>query len=129
MIKICKQYAVQRLIAAVSQVIVTLVPGPDEILRFHTDEYPIPVETVGALPVLKKAKFTGFGHLPSPPEWLNKAVQYLSMTDEGLSHQAPWIKTEFVDKLIFCKEFTTEILPDVAVMTSKSFRGLIFSVY
>ena len=119
----------QRLIAAISAVIVCLVPSPDELLRYHDEQFPVPIETVKALPVLKKAKFVGYGHLPSPPLWLNKAVLYLSMTDEGLNCQDKWNKEEFVDKLTYFKEFTSEILPDVAVMENRSFRGLVFSVY
>lgn len=64
-----------------------------------------------------------------PPDWLNKAVLYMSMTNEGLGMQRRWIKPEFVDKLVFCQEFNTEILPDASLMANRSFRGMMFSVY
>lgn len=81
------------------------------------------------LPLLKKAKFTGFGHLPKPPEWLTQAITYMSMTDDGLALQEPWIKEEFVDKMVYCKEFNTKVVPDIDVTTNENFRGLLFSVY
>lgn len=63
MVNICRQSTQQRIVAAISMVIVCLVPSPDDLLRFHDDEYPVPIEKINALPVLKKAKFAGFGHL------------------------------------------------------------------
>ena len=35
MIRICRQYSVQRLVAAVAAVIVCMVPSPDELLVRH----------------------------------------------------------------------------------------------
>ena len=64
LIKICRKSNEQRVVAALSKVIVCMVPSPDELLRFHNDDYPVPVEQLKALAVLKKAKFVGFGHLP-----------------------------------------------------------------
>jgi hypothetical protein len=64
MIKICRKSNEQRVVAALSKVIVCMVPSPDDLLRFHNDDYPVPVEQLKALAVLKKAKFVGFGHLP-----------------------------------------------------------------
>jgi hypothetical protein len=51
------------------------------------------------------------------------------MTNEGLGMQQRWIKPEFVDKLVFCQEFNTEVLPDASLMANRSFRGMMFSVY
>ena len=53
----------------------------------------------------------------------------MSMTNEGLGMQPRWVKGEFVDRFIYCQEFTTEILPDAPVMENRSFRGMMFSVY
>lgn len=58
-----------------------------------------------------------------------RSVLYLSMTDDGLAMQPTWVKSEFAEKIAYCKEFTTEIVPDAAVMEGRSFRGLLFSVY
>ena len=129
MIDICKVSKSQRIVAAVIQSVVCLVPSPEKRLRWHEEEYTIPVEKFGALNVLKKAKFTGFGHLPSPPQWLTTAITIMSMTDDGLALQEPWIKEEFVDRMVYCKEFNTRIVPDVDVTTNENFRGLLFSVY
>ena len=129
LVEIVKKSQSQRVVAAVIQSIVCLVPSPDNILRWHEEEYPVPIEKVGGLAVLKKAKFVGFGHLPQSPEWLTKGITYLSMTDDGLALQEPWIKQEFVDKLVYCKEFNTKIVPDIDVTTNENFRGLLFSVY
>ena len=129
LIRIVKNSQSQRVVAGVIQSIVCLVPSPDNILRWHEEEYPIPIERAGGLAVLKKSKFVGFGHLPQAPEWLAKALTYLSMTDDGLALQEPWIKVEFVDKMVYCKEFNTKIIPDVDVTTNDNFRGLLFSVY
>ena len=84
MVKIMKQTKIKRVVAAVSMMIVCCVPGPEQMLQWHHQEYSIPVEKVDALPVLKKAKFEGFGHLPQPPDWLTRALILLSLTDEGM---------------------------------------------
>ncbi len=52
---------------------------------------------------------------------------YFSIT--ALQNEPRWIKTEFTEKLDFCKEFSTEILPDTTTLESKEFRGLLFSIY
>lgn len=127
--KVVKTSQSQRVVAAVIQAIVCLVPSPDNILRWHEEEYPIPIEKVDGLSCLKKAKFVGFGHLPQAPDWLTKGITYLSMTDDGLALQEPWIKKEFVDKMVYCKEFNTKIVPDIDVTSDENFRGLLFSVY
>ena len=51
------------------------------------------------------------------------------MTDDGLAMQPTWVKHEFVEKIAYCKEFITDIVPDAPVMAGRSFRGLLFSVY
>ena len=129
MIKICKVSKNQRVVAAVIQSVACLVPSPENILRWHEEEFTIPVEKFGAAAVLRKAKFTGFGHLNTPPDWLTKAITYMTMTDDGLRIQEPWIKEEFVDRMVYCKEFNTAIIPDIDVTTNENFRGLLFSVY
>jgi hypothetical protein len=128
-VDICKKSSVQRVVAAISQVLVCCVPCPTDLQRWHDDEFTVPAEKFAVLPVLKKAKFSGFGHLPDPPPWLHKAVVTLSMSDEALKIQEPWKKLEFIERLVYCKEFNTDILPDVDTMTNRNFQGLLFSVY
>jgi len=128
-VDICKKSSVQRVVAAISQVLVCCVPCPLDIVRWHDDEYTIPAEKFAVLGVLKKAKFSGFGHLPDPPAWLQKGVVTLSMSDAALKIQEPWKKVEFIDRLVYCKEFNTDILPDTDTMKNRNFHGLLFSVY
>ena len=56
-------------------------------------------------------------------------ITIMAMTDDGLALQDPWIKEEFVDRMVYCKEFNTRIVPDVDVTSNENFRGLLFSVY
>lgn len=129
LVRICRKSSVARVVAAISAVIVAMVPSPDELFRYHDEEYGVPVEKAQALSVLKKARIVGFGHLVSPPEWLEKAVAILCMTDEALKRQPVWLKKEFEDKRITYEEFSSEIYPDTDVMASIDFNGLIFSIY
>jgi hypothetical protein len=47
----------------------------------------------------------------------------------ALAKEPPWVKTEFTEKLDFCKEFYSDILPDATVLDTREFRGLLFSIY
>jgi hypothetical protein len=129
LVDISKKSGTQRVVAAISQILVCCVPCPTDLVRWHDDEFTVPAEKFGVLPVLKKAKFVGFGHLPEPPDWLQTAVVTLQMSDANLRIMPVWEKAEFIERLRFCKEFTTEILPDVDTMSNASFKGLLFSVY
>jgi hypothetical protein len=60
-----------------------MTPSPDAIVRFHSDLYTPPIERVGALPILRKCKFNGFGEFPVLPDWLVKTMAYLEMKDDG----------------------------------------------
>ena len=126
---VAKTSAIQRVVAATSQVITCCIPCPLDLYRWHEEEFTVPAEKYEALNVLKKAKFTGFGHLPESPAWLHKAVVVMSMSDNNLQQQEPWVKTEFIDRMAFVKEFNTEINPDLDTMENRSFHGLLFSVY
>ena len=126
---VAKTSAIQRVVAAISQVITCCIPCPLDLYRWHEEEFTVPAEKYEALNVLKKAKFTGFGHLPESPAWLHKAVVVMSMSDNNLQQQEPWVKTEFIDRMAFVKEFNTEINPDLDTMENRSFHGLLFSVY
>ncbi len=128
-VEICKKSSVQRVVSAVSQILICNVPCPKDLLRWHEEEFTVPAEKHQVLFVLKKAKFTGFGHLPDPPEWLQKGVVTLSMSDAALKTQDAWIKEEFIDRMAYCKEFNTEIKADVDTMKNRNFHGLLFSVY
>ena len=57
------------------------------------------------------------------------AVKYMTMSDDNLRGQDPWLKQEFIERLAYCKEFNSEITPDASTMESGPFRGLLFSVY
>ncbi len=46
-----------------------------------------------------------------------------------LVNEKRWIKSEYVDKLEFCQEFSTAVQPDASVSDVRDFRGLIFSIY
>jgi hypothetical protein len=128
-VAICKSSTIQRVISAVIQVVTCCIPCPTDLIRWHDEEFTVPAEKFGALPVLKKAKFAGFGHLPEPPSWLHKAVVTMTMSNENLRIQEPWIKEEFIDRMAYVKEFNTEIFPDLDTMQNRSFHGLLFSVY
>lgn len=128
-VKILQNSNEQRIIAAVSMIVATMVPSPDELYRFHEEEFIAPVEKVNALSVLKKARIFGFSHLSSPPAWLDMAVKILNMADPALKRQEPWIKEEYCTNQICFEEFCTPVFPDVSVMEDVTYRGLLFSLY
>lgn len=75
--------------------------------------------------------FISFGDciFPSSPDWLGRCLVYLSMTDEALAREDPWIKQEYMENLVFRKEFYTNVLPDAPVVENLDFRGMLFSIY
>eukprot|EP01034_Spumella_vulgaris_P024855 gene24855-31244_t len=81
MVRLGKVLSDPLLLRALSKVIVAMVPSPDDLLRLHKDGSKYPVEKLNALPVLKKAKFKGFAHMPIAPEWLEKSLSILTMND------------------------------------------------
>lgn len=129
MARIARRVSTPRVLAAVAMVLVAMVPSPDDILRLHDECSIIPVERAKVLPVLKKIRVVGFGHLPSPPEWLEKAVVYMNMTDEALKLQSPWYKDEFVSNMVFYEEFTTDLVPEATLLEDRDLRGFLFSLY
>jgi hypothetical protein len=98
-----------RLLRALVTVVVAMVPPPEELLRLHKDDAKALVEKIQAVIVLKKgaemsrfhvfqhwhlilrfhvyvcvAKFGAYEDIQSVPEWLERAIQYLSLTDSAL---------------------------------------------
>jgi hypothetical protein len=65
------------------------------------------------------------------PSILSHVVFVFNMSSctADLRNQPVWIKSEFVEKLEFCAEFHTEIVPDSTVNDVRDFRGLLFSIY
>lgn len=90
-IRLCKECHDPLLLRALCKIIVSMVPDPDDLVvreqaeilrtlsvhlintmtllycfsqRVHEDDNKYPVEKFNALPVLKKAKFKGYAHLP-----------------------------------------------------------------
>ena len=68
----------------------------------------------------------------SVPEWLEKAIQYLSMTDAALLQLSEvdkkWQKSEYIGKAEFMKELFVDILPDDAVLEDTNFKRFVFSI-
>jgi len=130
---LCRQLHEPRILQGLAKIVVAMTPPPEELLRLHKDDSKAPVERLDALTVLKKAKFGGYSDMQTVPEWLEKAILYLSMTDTSLralsEQEQRWLKVEFVAKSEFCKELVVEVHPDATVQDNKDFRGLIFSIY
>jgi hypothetical protein len=127
--KLCSKNVGKRLLAAVSTVLVTLIPSPEELRRNHIDCSAVPVEDCNILPILKRVQLYGFGHLTVPPEWLTKAIGIMSMDDEALGYQEKWVKKEYVEKLSFFEEMETSVTPEVDFNSFPAAKGLIFSLY
>ena len=127
--KLCSRNVGKRLLSAVSTVLVTMVPSPEELRRHHIDSNAVPVEQCNVLPILKRVQLYGFGHLSKPPEWLSKAIGILSMDDEALGYEEKWMKKEYVEKLTFFQELETMVLPEVDFNSFPAAKGLIFSLY
>ncbi len=105
-----------------------LVPSPDDLLRYHNEEYVCEVERYNALPALKKCRLSGFGG-GEIPEYLERSIRYLTLSDEGLAREKPWVKSEYVVDLYYMQEFSTEIKPDSSVLTNSDLKGLIFTLF
>lgn len=127
--KLCAKNVEKRLLAAVSTILVTLIPSPEELRRNHMDCSSVPVEEVHVLQVLKRVQLYAFGHLPVPPEWLKKGIGVLSMDDEALGYEEKWDKKEYAEKLSFFQELETEVTPEVDFNSFPAAKGLIFSLY
>jgi hypothetical protein len=52
---------------------------------------------------------------------------FLALLD--LRQQPLWVKSEFVDKLTFAKEFLLDIEPDADVLNDVNCRGLVMSTF
>ena len=124
-----KKHNNPRIMAGLAQIVCTIVPSPDDLLRYHLEEYICEADRLQVLPLLKKCRLNGFGHLPEIPDWLERSIKYMSLADEGLALEAPWTKKEYVDMKFSFQEFVTEVHPDSDVMNDLDLRGLIFSLY
>eukprot|EP01038_Epipyxis_sp_PR26KG_P008174 gene8174-11059_t len=129
MVRLCRVISEPIVLRGISRIISTMIPSAIEILRLHEDDTKHISEKCQALLALKKAKITGFSHLTKAPDWLERSISILSMSDYELKNDPDWIKTEFVDKTEFCQEFFTQVLPDTTLLASNDFRGLLFSIY
>lgn len=127
--RLCAKNVGRRLLSAVSTVLVTMIPSPEELRRNHINCSAVPVEDCNILPILKRVQLYGFGHLAVPPEWLAKAIGVMSMDDEALGHQDKWVKSEYVEKLTFFEELETGVTPEVDFNSFPAAKGLIFSLY
>jgi len=83
LVKVAKAYSDQRLLAAVSTMIIVVMPSPEELKKYRDDEFVHPVDQVELLPVLKKIRLNGYGHLAVVPEWMDTAISLLTLTDDG----------------------------------------------
>lgn len=105
-----------------------LVPSPDDLLRYHNEEYVCEVDKFNVLPALKKCRLTGYG-TTAIPEYLERSIRYLSLSDEGLAREKPWVKTEYVIDLYYMQEFVTDIKPDSSILSNSDLKGLIFTLF
>jgi hypothetical protein len=126
---LCRKNVGKRLLGAVSTILVTMIPSPEELRRNHIDCSAVPVEVCHVLPILKRVQLYAFGHLAVPPEWLKKGIGILSMEDEALAHEEKWVKKEYAEKLSFFQEMETEVTPEVDFNSFPAAKGLIFSLY
>jgi len=129
MIRLCKVTSHPMILRSLGKVISTMVPHPEDILRFHKDSNKHIIEKLNTLPVLKKVELVGFSDVASAPEWLELSINLLSMNDIDLALTPAIPKQEFIDKFDYCKEFSIEMKPDTTVYETKDFRGLLFSIY
>ena len=130
LVRIGKMNSDQRLLAAIGPIMITLMPSPEELKKFHDDEYVHHIERVPMQPVLKKVRLHGFGHLADSPAWLDLGISIFDMTDEDLARHPHWNKEEYVDKVICYQEFHTAIFPDTGLNNfNPDTQGLLFSVY
>jgi hypothetical protein len=83
LVTVAKTYADQRILAAVSTMIIVVMPSPEELKKFRDDEFVHPVDQVELLPVLKKIRLNGYGHLAVVPEWMDTAIALLTLSDDG----------------------------------------------
>lgn len=125
---VVKKTSNDHLLRSLSTVLCVLVPSPDDLLRYHNEEYCCEVEKFNALPALKKCRLSGFG-TTGIPEYLESSIRYLSLSDEGLAREKPWTKTEYVNDLYYMQELVTEIKPDSTILSNSDLQGLIFTLF
>lgn len=129
LVRLCKVSGDPAILRSIAKVIVTMVPTPADLLRVHADESKYPIESLNGLVVLKRVKLKGFSHLAKAPDWLEYGIKVLSSSDSDLECMKAREPTEFVEKTLISKEFSTEILPDASIFNVQDFRGLLFSIY
>lgn len=127
--EIIKKNNLERLLVSISSVICVCVPSPETLLRYHNEEFVCEVERYQCLPVLKKARINGFAKTAKVPRWIDNGIRYMSLADNGLQLERPWVKKEYVDTNFFMQEFVTEIRPDATIYTKTDLMGLIHSLY
>ena len=127
--EIIRKNNVENLLVSISSVICVCVPSPETLLRYHNEEFICEVERYQCLPVLKKARINGFAKTAKVPKWIDNGIRYMSLADNGLQAERPWIKKEYVDMHYFMQEFVTEIRPDATIYTKTDLLGLIHSLY
>jgi hypothetical protein len=128
-VRLCKVITEPSTLRGLSQILVSMIPQPDELLRLHNDDSKHISESTNAIHVLKKAKFQGFSNSSEPPQWIEYAIRILSSSDEELKEMTLCSRNEYVDQKEVCKEFLTEILPDATIYSIKEYKGLLFSIY
>ena len=128
-IELIKQTSIPRQIAALIKIICMLIPSPDDLLRYHNDEFICEVEHFQTLPILKKGKFQGFGHVVKLPEWLEKSIFHMTLADEGLALQPKYKIPEYESTNHLMQEFVTDVKPDAGHSQHVDIRGLIYSVH
>lgn len=83
LVRVCKTYSDQRLLAAIAPIIIVVMPSPEELKKFRDDEFVHPVDQVELLPVLKKIRLNGYGHLAVVPNWIDTAIALMVFTTDG----------------------------------------------
>ena len=128
-IELIKNSNIPRQIAGLVKIVCMLIPSPDDLLRYHNDEFICEVEHYQILPILKKGKFQGFGHVVKLPEWLEKSIFHMSLADEGLALQPKYKIPEYENTHHLMQEFITTVKPDAGHSQHVDIRGLIYSVH
>lgn len=128
-IELIKASNIPRHIAGLIKIVCMLIPSPDDLLRYHNDEFICEVEHYQTLQILKKGKYQGYGHIVSLPEWLEKSMYHMSLADEGLALQPKYKIPEYDNINHLMQEFITDIKPDSGHSQHVDIRGLIYSVH
>ena len=126
--RLCMELNEPKLLVSCLQVLSPLVPAPDDMIRLHDENTPIPIEHVPIQEAIKRVMTWAFDQ-ETPPPWMIQMSQLLHSTDEELQDVQFEPLKESAMFIHLKEEVHVCIQADHQVTENPNLKGLIFSFY